>query len=103
MIAGAAGAGASQGRAPKEQATCSARCRWSPTSPRPRRCARPRATTFPPGRVAPVERLADAVPEVPTYFEELALNRARDNTMRKEQGAVPTEEFEVDLSDVVPI
>jgi CRP-like cAMP-binding protein len=50
-----------------------------------------------------VERLAEAVPQVQAYFEQLALNRARDNTLRAEQGAVPSEEFEVDLSDVFPI
>ena len=50
-----------------------------------------------------VERLAEAVPQVQAYFEQLALNRARDNTLRSDQGAVPGEEFEVDLSDVIPI
>jgi CRP-like cAMP-binding protein len=50
-----------------------------------------------------VERLAKAVPEVEAYFEKLALDRARDNTLRAMQGVVPTEEIEVDLSDVVPI
>ena len=50
-----------------------------------------------------VERLAEAVPQVQAYFEQLALNRARDNTLRSDQGAVPSEEFEVDLSDVIPI
>jgi len=50
-----------------------------------------------------VERLAEAVPEVQAYFEQLALNRARDNTLRSDKGAIPNEEFEVDLSDVVPI
>jgi CRP-like cAMP-binding protein len=51
-----------------------------------------------------VERLAEAVPQVQAYFEQLALNRARDNTLRAEQrGVIPTEEFDVDLSDVFPI
>ena len=50
-----------------------------------------------------VERLAEAVPEIQAYFEQLALNRARNNTLRSEQGALPTEEFDVDLSDVIPI
>ena len=50
-----------------------------------------------------VERLAEAVPQVQAYFEQLALNRARDNTLRAEKGAMPSEEFEVDLSDVFPI
>jgi CRP-like cAMP-binding protein len=50
-----------------------------------------------------VERLAAAVPEIETYFEELAMNRARDNTMRRLQGAVPDEAIDVDLSDVVPV
>jgi CRP-like cAMP-binding protein len=50
-----------------------------------------------------VERLAEAVPEIQAYFEQLALNRARDNTLRSDRGAVPNEEFEVDLSDVIPI
>jgi CRP-like cAMP-binding protein len=50
-----------------------------------------------------VERLAEAVPEIQAYFEQLALNRARDNTLRTDRGAVPSEEVEVDLSDVVPI
>jgi CRP-like cAMP-binding protein len=50
-----------------------------------------------------VERLAEAVPEIQAYFEQLALGRARDNTLRSDRGVVPNEEFEVDLSDVVPI
>jgi CRP-like cAMP-binding protein len=50
-----------------------------------------------------VERLAAAVPEIQAYFEELAMNRARDNTMRREQGAVPVEAIDVDLSDIVPV
>lgn len=50
-----------------------------------------------------VERLAEAVPEIQAYFEQMALNRARDNTLRADKGAIPTEEFDVDLSDVVPI
>ena len=50
-----------------------------------------------------VERLAEAVPQVQAYFEQMALNRARDNTLRAEKGAVPNEEFDVDLSDVIPI
>jgi CRP-like cAMP-binding protein len=50
-----------------------------------------------------VERLSEAVPEIQAYFEQLALNRARDNTIKFDQGAVPKEEFDVDLSDVVPI
>jgi CRP-like cAMP-binding protein len=50
-----------------------------------------------------VERLAAAVPEIQAYFEELAMNRARDNTMRKDQGAVPMEAIDVDLSDIVPV
>jgi len=50
-----------------------------------------------------VERLAEAVPEIQSYFEQLALNRARDNTLRTDKGAIPNEEFEVDLSDVIPI
>jgi CRP-like cAMP-binding protein len=50
-----------------------------------------------------VERLGEAVPEIQAYFEQLALNRARDNTLRSDKGAVPVDEFEVDLSDVIPI
>jgi CRP-like cAMP-binding protein len=50
-----------------------------------------------------VERLGEAVPEIQAYFEQLALNRARDNTLRFDQGAVPKDEFDVDLSDVIPI
>ena len=50
-----------------------------------------------------VERLSDAVPEIQAYFEQLALNRARDNSLRAEKGAVPAEEYDVDLSDVIPI
>ena len=50
-----------------------------------------------------VERLAEAVPEVGAYFEELAMNRARDNTLRRDEGAVPTEAIDVDLSDIVPV
>jgi CRP-like cAMP-binding protein len=50
-----------------------------------------------------VERLAEAVPEVQAYFEQLAMNRARDNSLRSDKGAVPVGEFDVDLSDVIPI
>jgi signal-transduction protein with cAMP-binding, CBS, and nucleotidyltransferase domain len=50
-----------------------------------------------------VERLAQAVPEIQAYFEELAMNRARDNTLRMDQGAVPDEAVDVDLSDVIPV
>jgi CRP-like cAMP-binding protein len=50
-----------------------------------------------------VQRLAEAVPEIEAYFEKLALSRARDNTLRTDRGVIPTEEFEVDLSDVIPI
>jgi CRP-like cAMP-binding protein len=50
-----------------------------------------------------VERLAEAVPEIEAYFEQLALSRARDNTLRTDRSVIPTEEFEVDLSDVIPI
>jgi CRP-like cAMP-binding protein len=50
-----------------------------------------------------VERLAEAVPEIQAYFEELAMNRARDNTMRREEGALPMEAVDVDLSDIVPV
>jgi cAMP-binding proteins - catabolite gene activator and regulatory subunit of cAMP-dependent protein kinases len=48
-----------------------------------------------------VERLAEAIPQVQAYFEQVALNRARDNTMRLDRGALPSEAIEVDLSDVV--
>jgi CRP-like cAMP-binding protein len=50
-----------------------------------------------------VERLAEAIPQVQAYFEQVALNRARDNTLRFDRGALPTEAVEVDLSDVVPV
>jgi CRP-like cAMP-binding protein len=50
-----------------------------------------------------VDRLAEAIPQVQAYFEQVALNRARDNTMRFDRGALPTEAIEVDLSDVVPV
>jgi CRP-like cAMP-binding protein len=50
-----------------------------------------------------VERLAEAIPQVQAYFEQVALNRARDNTLRFDRGAQPTEAIEVDLSDVVPV
>jgi CRP-like cAMP-binding protein len=50
-----------------------------------------------------VERLAAAIPQVQEYFEQVALNRARDNTLRFERGAIPSEAIEVDLSDVVPV
>jgi len=50
-----------------------------------------------------VERLGEAIPEVQAYFEQLALSRARDNTLRFDKGALPSEEFDVDLSDVVPV
>jgi hypothetical protein len=33
----------------------------------------------------------------------VALNRARDNTLRFDRGALPTEVIEVDLSDVIPV
>ncbi|MGB8295249.1 MAG: cyclic nucleotide-binding domain-containing protein [Polyangia bacterium] len=48
-----------------------------------------------------VERLAEAIPQVQAYFEQVALNRARNNTMRFDRGALPAEAVEVDLSDVV--
>jgi CRP-like cAMP-binding protein len=50
-----------------------------------------------------VERLSEAVPEVQAYFEQLALGRARDNSLRVERGAVPAEEYDVDLSDVIQV
>ena len=50
-----------------------------------------------------VERLAEAIPQVQAYFEQVALNRARDNTLRVDRGALPTEAIEVDLSDVIPV
>ncbi|HEX7596795.1 MAG TPA: cyclic nucleotide-binding domain-containing protein [Polyangia bacterium] len=50
-----------------------------------------------------VERLAEAIPQVQAYFEQVALNRARDNTLRFERGAMPAESIEVDLSDVIPV
>jgi CRP-like cAMP-binding protein len=50
-----------------------------------------------------VERLAEAIPQVQAYFEKVALNRARDNTLRFDRGAMPTEAIEVDLSDVIPV
>ena len=50
-----------------------------------------------------VERLAEAIPQVQAYFEQVALNRARDNTLRFDRGALPTEAIEVDLSDVIPV
>jgi CRP-like cAMP-binding protein len=50
-----------------------------------------------------VERLAEAIPQVQAYFEQVALNRARDNSLRLDRGALPTEVIEVDLSDVVPV
>ena len=50
-----------------------------------------------------VERLAEAVPQIQAYFEQVALNRARDNTLRFDRGALPSEAIEVDLSDVVPV
>ncbi len=50
-----------------------------------------------------VERLAEAVPEIQAYFEQMALNRARDNTLRADKGSIPIEAIDVDLSDVVPI
>ena len=50
-----------------------------------------------------VERLAEAIPQVQAYFEQVALNRARDNSLRLDRGALPTEVIEVDLSDVIPV
>ncbi len=47
-----------------------------------------------------VERLAAAIPEVQAYFEKVALDRARDNTLRSAQ---PQREFELDVSDVIPV
>lgn len=50
-----------------------------------------------------VERLADAVPEVRAYFERLALDRARHNSLRAAGLVVPSETIDIDLSDVVPV
>lgn len=47
-----------------------------------------------------VERLAAAIPEVEAYFEKVALDRARDNSLRAAQ---PGREFELDVSDVIPV
>ena len=48
-----------------------------------------------------VERLAEAIPEIQTYFEQLAMARARDNTLRFDRGAIPEDAIDVDLSDVI--
>ena len=50
-----------------------------------------------------VERLAEAIPQVQAYFEQVALTRARDNTLRFDRGALPAEAIDVDLSDVIPV
>jgi cAMP-dependent protein kinase regulator len=47
-----------------------------------------------------VARLAAAIPEVEAYFEKVALDRARDNSLRAAQ---PAREFELDVSDVIPV
>jgi CRP-like cAMP-binding protein len=52
-----------------------------------------------------VERLAAAIPEVEAYFEQVAMQRARDNTVKLAPplGAAPKEPVDVDLSDVLLI
>jgi CRP-like cAMP-binding protein len=52
-----------------------------------------------------VERLAAAIPEVEAYFEQVALQRARDNTVKLAPalGAAPKEPVDVDVSDVLLI
>jgi CRP-like cAMP-binding protein len=50
-----------------------------------------------------VERLAEAIPEIQSYFEQLAMTRARDNTLRFDRGPIPEEAIDVDLSDVIPV
>jgi cAMP-dependent protein kinase regulator len=47
-----------------------------------------------------VDRLVAAIPEVEAYFEKVALDRARDNSLRAAQ---PVQEFELDMSDVIPV
>jgi len=48
-----------------------------------------------------VERLAEAIPEIQNYFEQMAMSRARDNTLRFDRGSIPEEAMDVDLSDVI--
>jgi CRP-like cAMP-binding protein len=48
-----------------------------------------------------VERLADAVPEVRAYFENVAAQRARDNNLRLRGRAFPSGEVKVDPSQAI--
>jgi CRP-like cAMP-binding protein len=48
-----------------------------------------------------VDRLAAAVPEVASYFAQVAERRARDNSARLSAAALPEEAVELDASDVI--
>jgi CRP-like cAMP-binding protein len=48
-----------------------------------------------------VERLTAHIPEVRDYFESVALQRARDNTLRLRGRALPTDVQELDASDIL--
>jgi CRP-like cAMP-binding protein len=50
-----------------------------------------------------VERLAVAIPEVRAYFESVAVQRARDNTLRLAGRALPSGEIEIDPSHAILI
>jgi len=48
-----------------------------------------------------VERLAEAIPQVQAYFEQVALIARATTPCASTAGALPGEAIEVDLSDVV--
>lgn len=48
-----------------------------------------------------VERLAGAIPEVKGYFESVAAQRMRDNTVRIQRLGVPVQSMDLDVSDVL--
>jgi CRP-like cAMP-binding protein len=48
-----------------------------------------------------VERLAVAIPEVRTYFENVAAQRARDNNLRLRGRAFPSGEIQIDPSQAI--
>jgi CRP-like cAMP-binding protein len=50
-----------------------------------------------------VERLGQEIPQIQSYFEQLAVTRARDNSMRLMCGPLPHEVVEVDMSDVISV
>jgi CRP-like cAMP-binding protein len=50
-----------------------------------------------------VERLGVAIPEVRAYFESVAVQRARDNTLRLAGRTLPTGEIEIDPAQAILI